>query len=35
MRVPSVQVAPFADAQSAANARHDLEAKGFKSIVKR
>jgi cell division septation protein DedD len=30
-----VQVGPYADAQSATNARHDLEAKGFKSIVKR
>jgi cell division septation protein DedD len=30
-----VQVGPYADAQSAANARHDLEANGFKSIVKR
>jgi len=30
-----VQVGPFAGTQSAANARHDLEANGFKSIVKR
>jgi SPOR domain len=30
-----VRVGPYADAQSATNARHDLEAKGFKSIVKR
>jgi cell division septation protein DedD len=30
-----VQVGPYADAQSATIARHDLEAKGFKSIVKR
>jgi cell division septation protein DedD len=30
-----VQVGPYADAQSATNARHDLEAKGFKSIFKR
>ncbi len=30
-----VQVGPYADTQSAANARHDLEANGFKSIVKR
>jgi cell division septation protein DedD len=30
-----VQVGPYSDAQSAAAARHDLEAKGFKSIVKR
>jgi cell division septation protein DedD len=30
-----VQVGPYADTQSATNARHDLEAKGFKSIVKR
>jgi cell division protein FtsN len=30
-----VQVGPYADPQSATNARHDLEAKGFKSIVKR
>jgi septal ring-binding cell division protein DamX len=30
-----VQVGPYADAQSAAKARHDLEAKGFKSIIKR
>jgi cell division septation protein DedD len=30
-----VQVGPYADAQSAAAARRDLEAKGFKSIVKR
>jgi cell division septation protein DedD len=30
-----VQVGPYADAQSATNARHDLEANGFKSIVKR
>jgi cell division septation protein DedD len=30
-----VQVGPYADAQSATNARRDLEAKGFKSIVKR
>jgi hypothetical protein len=26
---------PYADTQSATNARHDLEANGFKSIVKR
>jgi cell division septation protein DedD len=30
-----VQVGPYADTQSASNARHDLEANGFKSIVKR
>ena len=30
-----VQVGPYADNQSATIARHDLEAKGFKSIVKR
>ena len=30
-----VQLGPYADTQSAANARHDLEAKGLKSIVKR
>jgi cell division septation protein DedD len=30
-----VQVGPYANAQAATNARHDLEAKGFKSIVKR
>jgi DedD protein len=30
-----VQVGPYADNQSAAIARRDLEAKGFKSIVKR
>jgi len=30
-----VQVGPYADTQSATNARHDLEADGFKSIVKR
>jgi len=30
-----VQVGPYADTQSAANVRHDLEANGFKSIVKR
>src|SRR5258707_1010040 len=30
-----VQLGPYADTQSAANARHDLEANGFKSIVKR
>jgi cell division septation protein DedD len=30
-----VQVGPYVDTLSAANARHDLEAKGFKSIVKR
>jgi cell division septation protein DedD len=30
-----VQVGPYADTQSATNARHDLEANGFKSIVKR
>jgi cell division septation protein DedD len=30
-----VQVGPYADAQSAAAARRDLEAKGFKTIVKR
>jgi cell division protein FtsN len=29
-----VQLGPYADAQSASNARHDLEANGFKSIVK-
>jgi cell division septation protein DedD len=30
-----VQVGPYTDTESATNARHDLEAKGFKSIVKR
>jgi cell division protein FtsN len=30
-----VQVGPYADTQSAANARHHLEVDGFKSIVKR
>ena len=30
-----VQVGPYADNQSATIARHDLEARGFKSIVKR
>jgi len=30
-----VQVGPYTDTQSATNARHDLEAKDFKSIVKR
>lgn len=30
-----VQVGPYADTQSATNARRDLEANGFKSIVKR
>jgi cell division protein FtsN len=30
-----VQVGPYADTESATNARRDLEAKGFKSIVKR
>ena len=30
-----VQVGPYADTQSAANARQDLEANGFQSIVKR
>ncbi len=30
-----VQVGPYADTQSATIARNDLEAKGFKSIVKR
>jgi cell division protein FtsN len=30
-----VQVGPYADNQSATNARKDLEAKGFKSIIKR
>jgi|SRR5579872_1297316 len=30
-----VQVGPYADNQSATNARHDLEANGFKSIIKR
>jgi len=30
-----VQVGPYADTQFATNARHDLEANGFKSIVKR
>ena len=30
-----VQVGPYADNQSATAARHDLEAKGFKTIVKR
>ena len=30
-----VQVGPYADKESAAIARKDLEAKGFKSIVKR
>jgi len=29
-----VQVGSYADTQSPANARHDLEANGFKSIVK-
>ena len=29
-----VQVGPYADPQTATNARHDLEAKGFKSIIK-
>ena len=29
------QVGPYADSQSATSARHDLETKGFKSIVKR
>jgi hypothetical protein len=29
-----VQLGPCAGTQSAANARHDLEANGFKSIVK-
>jgi len=29
-----VQVGPYADTQSAANALHDLEADGFKSIVR-
>ena len=30
-----VQVGPYADNKSATNARQDLEAKGFKSIIKR
>jgi cell division septation protein DedD len=30
-----VQVGPYADAQSAAAARRDLEAKGFKTIIKK
>ena len=30
-----VQVGPYADGQSAATARRDLEAIGFKSIIKR
>ena len=30
-----VQIGPYADAKSAATARRDLEAKGFKSIIKR
>ena len=30
-----VQVGPYADNQSASNARQELEAKGFKSIIKR
>jgi cell division septation protein DedD len=30
-----VQVGPYGDGPAATNARHDLEAKGFKSIVKR
>jgi HlyD family secretion protein len=30
-----VQVGPYADAQLAASARHELEAQGFKSIIKR
>jgi len=30
-----VQLGPYADTQSATNTRHDLEANGFKSIVKR
>jgi len=30
-----VQLGPYADTQSAANARQDLEANGLKSIVKR
>ena len=30
-----VQVGPYSDAQSAATARRDLEANGFKSIIKR
>ena len=30
-----VQVGPYADTQSAENARHDLAANGSKSIVKR
>ena len=30
-----VQVGPYSDNKSATNARQDLEAKGFKSIVKR
>ena len=29
-----VQVGPYADTQSPANARHDLETNGFKSVVK-
>jgi cell division septation protein DedD len=30
-----VQVTPYVDTQSVTNTRHDLEANGFKSIVKR
>jgi cell division protein FtsN len=30
-----VQVGPYSDNQTATNARHDLEANGFKSIIKR
>ena len=30
-----VQVGPYPDNQSAANARHDLEANGFKTLTKR
>jgi cell division septation protein DedD len=30
-----VQVGPYPDMKAATNARQDLEAKGFKSIVKR
>jgi cell division protein FtsN len=30
-----MQLGPYADTQAATNARHDLEANGFKSIVKR
>jgi hypothetical protein len=30
-----VQVGPYTDTKSAANTRHDLEANGFKSTVRR